>query len=163
MWFKYLYKISNEVNAIKQMVSDMKDDSTYDESFDEDEKKILDYIDKIDFTDIDVKDARKLLSVLNNINTNLLTAAQSQSCPSNPIIYFSRTVVREYTVGSAGVPISINNSDTVQINFDVGASINIGNNNGCQPAIGLEFDVEFIRTSPNITCYNFFYSVFFCI
>jgi hypothetical protein len=94
----------------------------------------------------------------NNINTNLLTAAQSQSCPSNPIIYFSRTVVREYTVGSAGVPISINNSDTVQINFDVGASINIGNNNGCQPAIGLEFDVEFIRTSPNITCYNFLFN-----
>jgi hypothetical protein len=94
----------------------------------------------------------------NNINTNLLTAAQSQSCPSNPSIYFSRTLIREYTIGSAGVPISINNSDIVQLNFDIGASLNIGNNNGCQPALGLEFDVEFIRTSPNITCYNFLFN-----
>jgi hypothetical protein len=66
----------------------------------------------------------------NNINTNLLAANQSQSCPSDPTIYYS----------------------------DVSTRINIGDNNGCQPATGLEFDVEFVKTSPNITCYNFVFN-----
>ena len=56
------------------------------------------------------------------------------------------------------MPISINNSDTVQLNFDVSTGINVGNNNGCQPAAGIEFDAEFIRTSSNITCYNFLFN-----
>jgi hypothetical protein len=94
----------------------------------------------------------------NSINTNLLTAAQSQSCPSNPAIYYSKTTVREYTIGSAGTPISINNTDVIEFSFDVTTRININNNNGCQPATGLEFDVEFVKTSPNITCYNFLFN-----
>ena len=93
-----------------------------------------------------------------NINNNLLTTTQSQNCPFIPSTYYSRTIIREYTIGSSGVPISINNTDTIEFNFDVSTRINIGNNNGCQPATAVQFDVDFVRTSPNITCYNFLFN-----
>lgn len=90
----------------------------------------------------------------NSINTELLQINQSQSCPSTPSIYYSRTIIREYTFGTQLNPITMNNSDIIRINYDVFSRIQIGNNNGCQPALGVQFDVEFIQTSPNVTCYS---------
>lgn len=94
----------------------------------------------------------------NGINSNFLTATQSQSCPADPLTYYSRTFIVEQQIGSAAVPISINNSSIIEFNFSVDSQFNSINNDGCQPGAGVQFDIEFIKTSPNIACYNFVFN-----
>jgi hypothetical protein len=100
--------------------------------------------------------------VLNNssprtsgINTNFLPANQSSACPAVPITYYQRTVIREVTIGSVGSPLTITNTDTLTFDYFVGHIFRPQQNNGCQPGLASQFDIQFIRTSPNIPCFNF--------
>lgn len=90
------------------------------------------------------------------INTNFLPANQSSACPAAPVTtYFQRTVIRETTIGSVGSPLTITNTDTITFDYFVGHIFRPQQNNGCQPGLASQFDIQFIRTSPNIPCYNF--------
>jgi len=117
-----------------------------------------------------------------NINTNLLTASQSNGCVSSlsvsildafvsnqcnvsvatfeELLSFaqdrwdaSRVQTKTYTIGSAGSPITLSNGiGEFKLQFD--GRFRTASEN-CAPAKGFQWEVQFIRTSSDILCTTF--------
>jgi len=96
----------------------------------------------------------------NGINPSFLLTQESQTCVSKQ----TRKTIKSNTLNS----ITLNNSSVIE--FDLlmesqfrpegnqpshGVDSNI---NGCTPGSAVQFEIEFIKTSPNINCYNFVFN-----
>jgi hypothetical protein len=90
------------------------------------------------------------------LNNNLLAASQSNGCVSPDNTF--RTVTRTFTVGDAGSPIDFYNTSTLEFWVGIDNRFIPQNTPGCQPAVGVQISVEFVQTSPNISCANFVFN-----
>jgi hypothetical protein len=97
------------------------------------------------------------------INNNLIPVNQSSSCPANSN-NITRTLIQEIQIGTVAEPVYLTDPGTIDgVTFFFNPFVfYIPINNifrptssaGCQPAGGVEIDVQFVRTSPNTACTN---------
>jgi hypothetical protein len=89
------------------------------------------------------------------LNNNLTTATQSNGCPAGTQY---RTVTRQLTIGSAAAPVEIYNEIPLEFYVPIDNKYRAQQNATCQPAVGVQITVEFVKTSANINCYNFIFN-----
>lgn len=90
----------------------------------------------------------------NGINSNMLSNSASAGCVAPNNTY--RTTTRVLTIGSAAEPVEIFNDTRLSFYVAIDNAFKPSSNNPtCDPAVGVQIEVNFVKTSANILCYNF--------
>lgn len=92
----------------------------------------------------------------NGINPNMLPNSDSAGCVSPNNTY--RTTTRVLTIGSAAEPVDITNDTRLSFYVAIDNAFKprgVDEITTCEPAVGVQIEVNFVRTSGNISCYNF--------
>ena len=85
-----------------------------------------------------------------------LPPASTAGCVSPDNTY--RTTTRVLTIGSAAEPVDITNDTRLSFYVAIDNAFKprgVDNITTCEPAVGVQIEVNFVRTSGNILCYNF--------
>jgi hypothetical protein len=90
----------------------------------------------------------------NGINPNLLPDSASLGCVAPDNTY--RTTTRVLTIGSVAEPVEIFNDTRLSFYVAIDNAFKPQvQASPCEPAVGVQIEVNFVRTSGNIVCYNF--------